>query len=160
MPSKATLEASLARYSKSLGTKQSSTPRSSNLVELDQWFRSESLRQSVRDQGYSLDKDQLVKLMEWKLSVNLVFLSLSSVVGPFSLTLSLFLDVDDQIEREMATLFIRLHRFKLSHLRRFLNSSLIPILPPLPRFRRSLYHPMLDAQRSRTSYCLSNPQSL
>ncbi|GAA5832215.1 hypothetical protein JCM5353_008201 [Sporobolomyces roseus] len=68
MPSKATLEACLSRYSSSLETKQSSTSRSSNLVELDTWFRSSSLRESMWDKGYALNKDDLVKLMEWKLS--------------------------------------------------------------------------------------------
>jgi len=87
MPSKATLEACLSRYSSSLETKQSSTSRSSNLVELDTWFRSSSLRNSMWDKGYALDKDELVKLMDWKLSVSFPLVRLS-LLTPLPRTLS------------------------------------------------------------------------
>ncbi|GAA5895550.1 uncharacterized protein JCM6883_001544 [Sporobolomyces salmoneus] len=73
MPSKATLEGALARYANSLTTKQSSNSRSSNLVDLDEWYRTE-LRDTLnrrREDGkklYYLEKEELEKLMQWKLS--------------------------------------------------------------------------------------------
>ena len=74
MPSKATLEASLTRYSASLSLKQS-TPRSSSLVELDKWYRTElraklTKRKDGKESKLYLKKEDLEKLMKWKLAVN------------------------------------------------------------------------------------------
>ncbi|GAA5961351.1 hypothetical protein JCM3765_004383 [Sporobolomyces pararoseus] len=72
MPSQATLEASLTRYSASLSLKQS-TPRSSSLVELDNWYRTEfrailAERKEGKKSKLYLEKEDLEKLMKWKLA--------------------------------------------------------------------------------------------
>ncbi|GAA5927022.1 uncharacterized protein JCM15063_000434 [Sporobolomyces koalae] len=73
MPSKATLDAALARYAASLATKQASTARSSTLVDLDEWYTTtlrEPLkqRQSQSEGEYWLEQDELLRLMQWKLA--------------------------------------------------------------------------------------------
>jgi hypothetical protein len=85
MPSKATLEAALASFTSSLSTKQSSTSRSSELVELDSWYRGElrstlAQRKAEKEGELSLEKAELEKLMQWKLAVS------SSISLKFSLT--------------------------------------------------------------------------
>lgn len=61
------LEASHARYEEALSLKSSSLP------ERDAWYRTE-LRDLVRtraktEQGAHLTKDELIRLMKWKLTV-------------------------------------------------------------------------------------------
>lgn len=74
MPSRADLVAALARYPQSLVLRANASKSSADLVELDEWYRG-ALRDTLkkRDEedkrGAFLKKEEVVKLMRWKLAV-------------------------------------------------------------------------------------------
>ncbi|CEQ41582.1 SPOSA6832_03332, partial [Sporobolomyces salmonicolor] len=74
MPSKAELEAALARYPAALELRANASKASKDLVHLDAWYRGE-LRDALRARmathernEVSLLKDELTRLMDWKLA--------------------------------------------------------------------------------------------
>ncbi|KDN50804.1 hypothetical protein K437DRAFT_254974 [Tilletiaria anomala UBC 951] len=60
------LKAALANYSGALELKAASSKTSNDLVALDAWFRGD-LRERIQTVGY-LTKEDIVKLMKWKLA--------------------------------------------------------------------------------------------
>lgn len=85
MPTRTQLDAALARYSEALSLRANAAKTSADLVRLDHWYRHD-LRAAVRKRGQQpredgartaasetpwLSKDELSRLMEWKLAVRL-----------------------------------------------------------------------------------------
>ncbi|BGP01033.1 hypothetical protein RTG_02788 [Rhodotorula toruloides ATCC 204091] len=73
MPSRTDLVAALARYPQSLVLRANASKSSADLVELDGWYRG-ALRETLKKReeedkrGAFLEKEELVKLMRWKLA--------------------------------------------------------------------------------------------
>ncbi|BGP33336.1 hypothetical protein JCM10296v2_005134 [Rhodotorula toruloides] len=73
MPSRADLVAALARYPQSLILRANASKSSADLVELDGWYRG-TLRETLKkrekedERGGFFEKEELVKLMRWKLA--------------------------------------------------------------------------------------------
>ncbi|GAA5860839.1 hypothetical protein JCM3774_003160 [Rhodotorula dairenensis] len=81
MPTRSQLDAALARYPEALSLRAKASKSSAELVELDDWYRSElrttvrERRQQKRDEAHAssetpewLSKDELSRLMQWKLA--------------------------------------------------------------------------------------------
>lgn len=91
MPTRTELDAALARYPEALSLRAKASKTSADLVQLDSWYRTDLRNEVHRRRATSGDeaeaetwlaRDELSKLMQWKLAVRIRFPFPSKQVGP------------------------------------------------------------------------------
>ena len=89
MPTRSELDAALARYPEALSLRANASKTSADLVQLDSWYRTDlrsevHRRRATSEDGAKpqswLSRDELSKLMQWKLAVRIVSLLRESYV--------------------------------------------------------------------------------